>query len=204
MTALPNAPSRSRAAPRCARPMAVLASARSASGRPRSRSHPAPADRPAPGGNSNGADRSRREPTQARPQAARSEAERAERGRPREEASGRSDGGATTRERGSKDATRLSSSRKSLISGDSEAQPASGRGRSEAPSSPPKCATPPQLNTTAHRLVARAERDLNRVETFLLARFARCAGCVSPGSNPSGRSAVAHVRSRQLHGPRGI
>ena len=30
----------------------------------------------------------------------------------------------------------------------------------------------------------RAERDLNRVETFLLARFARYAGCVSPGSNP--------------------
>ena len=35
-----------------------------------------PAGRPTSGGNSNGADHSRREPTQARPQAARSEAER--------------------------------------------------------------------------------------------------------------------------------
>ena len=61
--------------------------------------------------------------------------------------------GATTRERGLKDgsASRLSSSRKSMISGDSEAEraqrerprdEASGRGRSKTPSSPPKCATP--------------------------------------------------------------
>ena len=99
-----------------------------------------PASQPALGGNSNGADRSRREPTQARPEAARGEAERAERGRPREEASGRSDVGATTRERGSKDgsASRLSSSRKSLISGDSKAQPASGKGLSNTSSSLPK------------------------------------------------------------------
>ena len=69
MTAFPNAPSRSRAAPRCARPRTVLASARAASGRPRSRSRPTLADR------------------------SRSEAERAQRGRPREEASGRSDAG---------------------------------------------------------------------------------------------------------------
>ena len=41
------APSRSRAAPRCARPPAVLASARSASGRPLSISHPRKAGRPA-------------------------------------------------------------------------------------------------------------------------------------------------------------
>ena len=53
--------------------------------------------------------------------------------------------GATTRERGSKDgsASRLSSSRESsALSNDSEAQPASGRGRSETPPSLPTYATP--------------------------------------------------------------
>ena len=66
-----------------------------------------PAGHPASGGTSNGADRPRSEPTQARPQAARS-----------------------------------------------EAQPASGRGRSEMPPSPPKYATPSQPNTTRNVEVA--------------------------------------------------
>ena len=76
--------------------------------------------------------------------------ERSERGLAAKRAGGATRG-ATTRERGSKDGSRsrLSSSRKSLIAGDSEAQPASGRGRSETSSSPPKCATTPQLHATA-------------------------------------------------------
>ena len=112
-----------------------------------------------------------------------SEASRRKHGRrPRDEASGRSDVGATTRERGSNDgsASRLSSLREifdfplavrtlrvlptlpddvrqaarirrilapsresEALSNDSEAQPASGRGRSETPSSPSTCATSP-------------------------------------------------------------
>ena len=145
-----------------------------------------PAGQPASGGNSNGADRSR------------GEAERAKRGRPRDEASGKSDArsddtrapradastaaGRARRGRvsGAREASRRSEReerRRSddtrawferrnasfvipeersssvdrgspirslpeiLISGDSEAQPASGRGRSETLSLPPKYAT---------------------------------------------------------------